>query len=159
MKTCICKININGKRGSGFFTKIPINDKMVPVFITNNHVINKDYLDNKNEIEVIIYDELKKIKIKNKAFFSNPEYDVTIIEVNEEKEEIYDYLELDENIFNKIRINQYIGNTKYILQYPSYHDEQKLGVSYDIVKIGLKIKNIILYIIAVQNMVHQAHLY
>ena len=82
MKTCLCKININGKRGSGFFTKIP-NDKMVPVFITNNHVINKDYLDNKNEIEVIIYDELKKIKIKNKAFFSYPEYDVTIIEVNE----------------------------------------------------------------------------
>lgn len=134
MKTCICKININGNRGSGFFTKISINDKMVPVFITNYHIINKDYLHNKDEIEVIIYDELKKIYIKNKAFYSNQEYDVTIIEVDEEKEKISNYLELDENIFNENRINEYIGNTIYILQYPSYHDEQKLGVSYGIIK-------------------------
>lgn len=134
MKTCICKININGNRGSGFFTKISMNDKMVPVFITNYHIINKDYLHNKDEIEVIIYDELKKIYIKNKAFYFNQEYDVTIIEVDEEKEKISNYLELDENIFNENRINEYIGNTIYILQYPSYHDEQKLGVSYGIIK-------------------------
>ena len=43
MKTSICKINIDGKKGTGFFTKIPINEKLIPVFITNHHVINKEY--------------------------------------------------------------------------------------------------------------------
>ena len=68
MKTCICKVNANGNKGTGFFTKLPINDKSVPVFITNNHVINKDYLDTKKEIEVNIFNEPKKIKIKDKVF-------------------------------------------------------------------------------------------
>ena len=29
----ICKINIDGKRGTGFFTKIPVDDKLIPVLV------------------------------------------------------------------------------------------------------------------------------
>ena len=57
----ICKININGDKGTGFFTKIPVNDKLIPVFITNYHVINKEYLNNKKEIGVKIYKEDENI--------------------------------------------------------------------------------------------------
>ena len=134
MTTCICKVNVDGDRGTGFFTKVLINDKLVPVFITNNHVISKDYLDTKIEIEINIYDDPKKIQIEDKVFITNQEYDVTIIEINEEKEQILDYLELDENIFCENKINEYLGNSVYILQYPSYHDIQKLAVSYGIIK-------------------------
>ena len=40
MKSCIYKINIDDKRGTGFFTKIRINNQLIPVFITNYHVLN-----------------------------------------------------------------------------------------------------------------------
>ena len=138
----ICKININNSKGTGFFTKIPISDKLIPVFITNYHVINKEHLDNKKEIEVIIYNkevnlsqvESKKIEIKNKVIYYNEAYDVTIIEIDEKRDGKYEYLELDENILNKNKIYEYLGNSIYILQYPCYYEKQKLAVSYGIIK-------------------------
>ena len=55
MERNICKINIGKEQGTGFFCKIPFpnQDKLLPVFITNNHVINKDTL-NKDKIELDI---------------------------------------------------------------------------------------------------------
>ena len=43
MEKCICKLKIDEIEATGFFCKIPFPDKnnMLPVFITNNHVINK----------------------------------------------------------------------------------------------------------------------
>ena len=42
MEKNICKIKIGKEQGTGFFCKIPFPDKdnMLPVFITNNHIIN-----------------------------------------------------------------------------------------------------------------------
>ena len=134
MKTCICKINVGGDRGTGFFAKMLINYKYVPVFITNNHIINQNYLDTKIDIKVNIYDNPKTIKIKDKVIYTNEEYDITIIEVNKEKEDIKDYLEFDENIFNEDNIDEYLGNSIYLLQYPTYGNNQKLAVSYGIIK-------------------------
>ena len=133
MKKCICQIIDGANRGTGFFAKLFINGKLVKVFITNNHVINKHYLETKKEIIINIYDKPKEIKIKGKVFITEEENDVTIIEVSE-KEEIYDYLELDDYIFHENRINEYIGNSVYLLQYPSYNGIQKLAVSYGIIK-------------------------
>ena len=44
MEKNISSIKIGEEQGTGFFCKIPFpnQDKMLPVFITNNHVINKD---------------------------------------------------------------------------------------------------------------------
>ena len=69
----ICKINkdnnIENKRGIGFFTKIPVDDKLIPVLVTNYHVFNKKDLDEKNEIEVNLFNEESKIiRIKDKAY-------------------------------------------------------------------------------------------
>ena len=103
MANNIYKININSEKGTGFFTKIPINDKLIiPGLITNYHVINKEYLDKKNEIAVNLYnneeninkDESKKIKVKNKVIYYNEIYDVTIIELDENQDGKYEYLEL-----------------------------------------------------------------
>ena len=129
------KINTDSKRGTGFFTKISVEDKLVPVFITNYHVINREYLESKNEIEVEIYNEKSKvIKIKDKVKYFNKDYDVTIIEIDEKKDGKYEYLELDDNILNNNKIKQYIGKSIYIIQYPSYQENQQLSVSYGIIK-------------------------
>ena len=43
MKKCICKICLeNGIKGTGIFSKInfPNKENLLPVLITNNHVIN-----------------------------------------------------------------------------------------------------------------------
>ena len=42
----ICRIN---DKGTGFFVKIPYKSKLLPVLITNNHVINfEDIINKKN---------------------------------------------------------------------------------------------------------------
>ena len=41
MNNFVCRIFNNGK-GTGFFTKIPFKSKLLPVLITNNHIINQN---------------------------------------------------------------------------------------------------------------------
>ena len=48
MKTNVGNIKINGKRGTGFFCEIPNKEKSIQVFITNNHMIDQDYIYNNN---------------------------------------------------------------------------------------------------------------
>ena len=59
MEQNICKIKIGSLQGTGFFCEIPFPDKnnMLPVFITNNHIINEKLLYN----EYLIFFE-KNIK-------------------------------------------------------------------------------------------------
>ena len=129
----ICKINIDGKKGTGFCTKIPVDAKLIPVLVTNYHVIDKEY--KKNEIEVDLFNEESKvIKIKNKFIYYNEEYDVTMIEIDEKKDGKYEYLELDDDILNNKKKKKYIGKSMYIIQYPSYLEVQQLAVSYGIIK-------------------------
>ena len=47
MKTCICKV-IGEKIGTGFFCKILFQNKLIPVMITNYHVINDNYITGRN---------------------------------------------------------------------------------------------------------------
>ena len=136
MEKNICKINIGKSQGTGFFCKIPFPDlnNMLPVFITNNHIINNELLYKKDaKIKIDIYDDEsdnKEINLNNRMKYTNEEYDITIIEIKEE-DKINNYLELDEIIINDIinNINKnklYINKTIYIIQYP----EGDLSLSY-----------------------------
>ena len=137
MEKNICKINIGKTQATGFFCKIPFPDQnnMLPVFITNNHVISKKLLYDENiQIQIDIKDEkeVKKIDLNNRLKYTNEEYDITIIEIKE-KDNINNYLQLDDIIMNDLlydnNINkEYINETIYIIQYP----ENKLSVSYGI---------------------------
>ena len=132
----ICKIKIQEKKqGTGFFCKIPFPDKneMIPVFITNNHIIKEELL-NKEGAKIDIYikeeKELKTLNFSDRMKYTNKEYDVTIIELKE-KDNINNYLKLDNKIINDIINNdnnnnhEYIDETIYIIQYP----KGKLSVS------------------------------
>ena len=88
METSICKINIEQKQGTGFFCKIPFPDEknMLPVFITNNHVINKDLLFKENvkiEFDIEEENEPRKMNLSKRLKYTNEEYDTTIIEIKE----------------------------------------------------------------------------
>ena len=136
MEKNICKINIGNTQGTGFFCKIPFpnQNNMLPVFITNNHIINEQLL-NTNDKKINLYieeDGIKEILLNNRMKYTNKEYDITIIEIKD-KDNINNYLELDDIIINDILNNnnknyKYINETIYIIQYP----ENKLSVSYGI---------------------------
>ena len=88
MRNSVCRIYNNGN-GTGFFTKIPYQSKLLPVLITNNHVINKeDILSDKN-IPLCFNNgkTVKKIKLnRNRLMYTNEQLDVTIIEIIENKD-------------------------------------------------------------------------
>ena len=108
MEKNICKIEVGDKRYTGFFCKIPFptKDKMLNVFITNNHVINDDINDNNQNISFKIKEdeEHKYIHLNNRLAYTNKKYGTIIIEIKDE-DEINNYLELDDNIINEILYN------------------------------------------------------
>jgi len=135
MKTCVCRVcRKDGVKGTGFFCKIPLSqNKYFPAFITNNHIIDEKYLRKEDSITLQINNGqnnyIESLSLKNKFIYTERNYDITIIEINENIDGIYEYLELDENILNDT-IN-YIGNSIYILHYPN---QNKVYVSYGILK-------------------------
>ena len=86
MESCICKLTVNENQGTGFFCKIPFPDlnNLLPVFITNNHIIDKDYLyKNNSKISLKIKNENEEIciNLNERMKYTNKEYDITLIEI------------------------------------------------------------------------------
>ena len=138
MKISICKICLkNGTKGSGFLCKIPLlgQQKFLKMLITNNHIIGQECLDEESTINAIFENKkIKNIKLKNRKTYTNNKYDITIIEIKEEEELNEDaFLDIDDITIDKSYYGN-IGNTVYILQYPSTGNEQKLSMSLGIIK-------------------------
>jgi len=139
MEKSICKIKIGKQQGTGFFCKIPFpnKDNMLPVLITNNHIVKADFLNNKNSklsIDIKEKTEIKELDLNNRMKYTNEEFDITIIEIKE-KNDIKCYLELDDTILydivnNSNKNKDFIDKTIYIIQYP----ESELSVSYGILE-------------------------
>ena len=139
MENNVFKIKIGANQGTGFFCKIPFptKDNMLPVLITNNHIINEDILYKNDEyINLDIKGEknVKKININNRLKYTNENHDVTIIEIKEE-DNINHYLKLDDKIVDDIlndsnENKDYIDKTVYIIQYP----EGELSVSFGVIE-------------------------
>ena len=137
MEKNICKIKIEEERATGFFCKIPFPDinHMLPVLMTNNHVINSELLYKNNaSVSLLIKEEKDKkiINLNNRLKYTNEEYDITIIELKP-KDEIHNYLKLDDIIIRDIKgiennNNEYEDKNIYTIQYP----EGELSVSYGI---------------------------
>ena len=139
MERGVCKFNIGNNQGTGFFCQIPFPNKnnMLPVFITSNHLINKNLLyknDTIIKLDIEEENELKILELNNRMKYTNEEYDTTIIELKEDDNFNLNYfLELDEiiikNILNDVNQNKkYINETLYMIQYP----ENKLSISFGI---------------------------
>ena len=116
-ENCICLINGNLK-GTGFFCKIEFEGKLTPVLITNYHVVNDDFMNQKKKLTFYVKDVLHSINIdKDSKIYSSirDKYDMMIIRLKEG--EVNNYLEIDENIFDK-SVDDYENEGIYILHYP-----------------------------------------
>ena len=68
---------------------IPSKKRIIKAFITNNHVINQNYLDNENYLLFSIVDDInedisKEIKLdlkKTRIKYTNEKNDFTVIEI------------------------------------------------------------------------------
>ena len=127
MNKYICKISGNNI-GTGFFCRIKYGFDLIEVLITNYHVIDDNYLNNNKELKFYINNNSTIINInKNSIIYSSiiKQYDIIIIKLN--KNEIKDFLEIDENIFKINSENTYKDEQIYILHYPN---SGKASISY-----------------------------
>ena len=121
MKNSICRIIKNdGNKGTGFFCRIPYNNNLLPVLITNNHVLNNDDIQNNKKIEFTINNGkiIKNINIDNsRKKFTNKELDVTFIEIKPKKDKIDYFLDVDDSIYTDLE-NIYNNKSIYVIHYP-----------------------------------------
>lgn len=110
----ICKIERKGNFVTGFFTKTENGKKLL---ITSSN-ISKDIKEN-GKIKIILNEGEKTINVddsRNIFINNNNKSDIAIIEILE-KDNIKDFLEIDENTFNKDPENIFKRKPIYILQY------------------------------------------
>ena len=96
----ICKIKIlNNSYGTGFFCKIPYPDDehILKVLITNNHVINENYLRTKKNIELIVNNRNIILPLSIRKMWTNIYIDYTVIEILS-SDNINNFLVIDEKI-------------------------------------------------------------
>ena len=116
----VCKIIINEFNGSGFFIKLNINNNILLCLMTNEHVIKKEMVENKENIEIKYDYESKGIKIKldkTKRIikdFIDIKIDAIIVEILPEDNIEENYF-LEPELYN---INDILNHPIYIPQYP-----------------------------------------
>ena len=148
LENCICKIiKDDGKKGTGFFCKIPFPNKnnLLYALITNNHILNENDIENDKIIKLIIYNKEqnieKEIKIddsRKKMTIINEEegIDITIIEIRPNQDKINNFLEIDDKILELECKRKSI----YILHYPKDKQLVSYGLINDILE-GKKINH------------------
>ena len=89
-----CKIiSENESSGTGFFCELKINNKLMKMLFTNNHVLNKF-----NSNVVIEHNKkIKEINIKNRFICTNEDLDYTCMEILD-SDNFNNYFKVDKNI-------------------------------------------------------------
>ena len=133
MKYCICRIYKDKTKGTGFFCKIPLEEKsnFLPVLITNNHVLNENDIDIGKSIELTINNDkvIRKINIDDsRKKITNINLDFTFIEIKPNIDNIKSFLNIDENVNGEDLFKiKYKNKSVYTLNYP---ETKKLKVSF-----------------------------
>ena len=122
----ICKIYCRkGGNGTGFFCLIPFPNKfnLLPVLITNNHVLEKEDIKLNSKIKFTLNNDNKQFEIfidNKRKVFTNDKFDITIIEIKKNDNLKLDkFLEIDDQIFKDNPNDIYKQISIYIIYYPS----------------------------------------
>ena len=165
MKNSVCKIKCkNGGTGSGFFCYIPFPDKssLLPVLVTNNHVLNNKDISVGKKIEFSLGNSniTKSLIIKStrKVYTNEKPYDITFIEIKKSDGiKFSDFMELDDDLFesekdknkieskefNNILDKKYRQKTVYLIHYPEGKNvKYSLGVIKNIDEDGFNIRHL-----------------
>ena len=112
-----CKI-LSGNEGSGFFSEIKVNNRLMKVLFTNNHVIN----NLNSDIKIEHNKEKKIIKLSENRFkCTNEELDYTCIEILKE-DGFNNYFKIDKNININNPYEEYKYDEYVMIQYPGGDD-------------------------------------
>ena len=137
MGNYICKIIIdNDTKGTGFLCKIPLHgdNKLTPVLITSNNIINDNILARKKDITIESFCtssiKSKKLNLSNRTAYNNKKLGISIIEiVNKDGFKNINMFELDEDMLSSGKTDKFIDKSIYMI-----HSNQKtLYVSYGLV--------------------------
>ena len=100
MKSCICKM-FKGNNIRGLFCKIPFQNNLLPVLITNNHILDKEDIKLGKITNFTLYNnkEIRVIKInESRKRITREELDITIIEIKSDEDKINNFLEIEEDV-------------------------------------------------------------
>ena len=124
MEKSTCKIKCPKEGyGTGFFCKIPFPDQfnLLPVLITNNHVLDKNDIKIGNKFRFSLNNDKSHFYIfcdKERKTYTNIDYDITIIELKPKESEFL-FLEIDEKFFLKNPNDFYKDLSIYLMHYPN----------------------------------------
>ena len=134
LESCVCKIyQSNGGEATGFFCKIPYPDQfnLIPVLITNNHVLKENDIKLFQTIILKINDgnyEKNLMIDPERLTFTDEKLDISIIEIKP-FDGILHFLDIDDNVLSEKNFNEfYKDQTVYILHYPKgYKSSYSMG--------------------------------
>ena len=119
------------KFGIGFFSKIKIKQKVILVLMTSNKIMDEKFIENNVGFNVEINGEINLMKFGDKRFhYINKKYDLSIIEIKENKNFRINFLEIDESLYEKEPEMLYNKVSMYIIH---HNIENEISVSYGII--------------------------
>ena len=124
-ENAMVKIIYIGVKGSGFFFKqnipsIKYNNKYF--LMTNNHILNQDFLNNNTHLEIEYKNNQKIIPLNNRIKYTNEELDFTIIEIlptDDFFSEIKFFFFIDNYIMSNNSESNYLNQDICIFQHPN----------------------------------------
>ena len=132
----VCEINLPKGFGSGFFCKIPYtenNNHLLPVLVTNNHVLSRDLINSNNDIKITLNGKNKTIPLKQRKIWTDEKMDFTCIEIKEKEDNIDTFYNLDDNILKNNLSNEYYLN-KNVLIFAINKENKQIGFSNGLIK-------------------------
>ena len=119
------KIKYIEVKGTGFFFKqnipsIKYNNKYF--LMTNNHVLNEDFLNNNTHLEIEYKNKQIIIPLNNRIKYTNEELDFTIIEIlptDDFFSKIKYFFTIDNYIMTNNSESKYLNQDVCVFQYPN----------------------------------------
>ena len=109
------------KLGECIFLCIKYQNKNIPVLMTNYEIINEKYLSNNNDLDVLISNEIFNIEFESTKYL-NKEYNLTMIEIKENKNNKINFIDIDEYLKEKDLRNYFYNESIYTLFYNKKRD-------------------------------------
>lgn len=123
LDNCICKVyKSENETGTGFFCLLPNPDicHLLPVLITNNHVLNEEDLK-KEKIKIQLNENIIYLKLNKRKKFTDKPIDVTVIEIKPNIDKLNinkNFLYIDNEILDENNKHLEKNMNIYVLQIP-----------------------------------------
>ena len=133
IEKCSCIIECDEGKGTGFFCLIPFPNKknLLPVLMTNNHVLSEKNLIKGNKIYIKMNNKKFYILIDSRKVYTNEQYDITIIEIKKNENEelnVNSFLEIDDSIQSNYGYDYFKEKSIYLIHYPKSNNLAEFAV-------------------------------